>query len=81
MRTEHCPTRSYFNRLDKNRDPTCRHCSLAPETVAHLLTSCPALDVSEEARAAGEPFVEKMLYGNAQQMVHVANVLAGALRA
>ena len=46
MRTEHCPTNSYFHRLDHNRDSNCRHCSQASETVVHLVTSCPALDMA-----------------------------------
>ena len=66
MRIEHCPTYSYFNRLDHNRDSNCRHCSLASETVLHLLTSCPTLDIAGEFREAKESHVKTMLYGTAQ---------------
>ena len=79
MRTEHCPTNSYFNRLDHNRDSNCRHCSQASETVLHLLTSCPVLDIAGEGREAKESHVKTMLYGTAQQMKQVAQVLAKAL--
>ena len=79
MRTDPCPTNSYFQKLDHNSDSNCSHCSLASETVLHLLTSCPALDIAGEVREAKESHVKTMLYGTAQQMEQVAQVLAKAL--
>ena len=79
MSIGHHPTNRYFHRLDKNREPGCRLCGIAEETVTHLLTEF-SVAIGDADESDRPPTVEEYLHGDVLMLRLDVGIVGRAIR-